>query len=307
MTEPSNNNPPTIENLAENQQRIIETVAGLVDVVTELVDGVAVLADGQRQMNGRLDDTNKRLDGHNRRLDETNKRLDGANKRLDDHNRRLDDTNKRLDDHNRRLDDTNKRLDGANKRLDDHNRRLDETNKRLDGANKRLDDHNRRLDDTNKRLDGTNEKLDGLMDDISLVKGGHARNETIRNASLIAHRLGYQFISEMRQEALIGFAELAKGNGVAVNEAESFAKADLVMIVQDANNQPGYIAVEVSFTVDDNDVRRAVRNADYLHKYTGIRAHAAVAGVDILPDVKRQVDAGKVHWYEIPRREIQPA
>ena len=40
------------------------------------------------------------------------------------------------------------------------------------------------------------------MDDISLVKGGHARNETIRNASLIAHRLGYQFISELRQEAL---------------------------------------------------------------------------------------------------------
>ena len=159
----------------------------------------------------------------------------------------------------------------------------------------------------NAKLDSTNKKLDGLMDDIGLVKGGHARNETIRNASLIAHRLGYQLISELRQEALIGFGELAKADGVPGNDAESFAKADLVMIAQDANKQPGYIAVEVSFTINGNDVRRAVRNADYLRKYTGIQAHPAVAGVDILPDAKRQVDAGKVHWYEIPKRDIQPA
>ncbi len=166
---------------------------------------------------------------------------------------------------------------------------------------------NAKLVGTNKKLDSTNKKLDGLMDDIGLVKGGHARNETIRNASLIAHRLGYQLISELRQEALIGFGELAKADGVPGNDAESFAKADLVMIAQDANKQPGYIAVEVSFTINGNDVRRAVRNADYLRKYTGIQAHPAVAGVDILPDAKRQVDAGKVHWYEIPIRDIQPA
>ena len=166
---------------------------------------------------------------------------------------------------------------------------------------------NAKLVGTNKKLDSTNKKLDGLMDDIGLVKGGHARNETKRNASLIAHRLGYQLISELRQEALIGFAELAKADGVLGNEAESFAKADLVMIAQDDNKQPGYVAVEVSFTIDGNDVRRAVRNADYLRKYTGIQAHPAVAGVDILPDAKRQVDAGKVHWYEIPKRDIQPA
>ena len=257
MTASANNNPPTVESLAENQQHIMDSLAGLVDVVTELVDGVTGLANGQQQLSARLDGTNKRLDNTNKRLDNTNKRLDN-------------------------------------------------TNKRLDNTNKRLDDNNKRLDGVNNKLDGTNRKLDGLMDDIGLVKGGHARNETIRNASLIAHRLGYQFISELRQEALIGFAELAKANGVADNEAESFAKADLVMIAQDANNQPGYIAVEVSFTISDNDVRRAVRNAEYLHKYTGIRAHAAVAGVDILSDAKQQVDSGKVHWYEIPKREIQP-
>ena len=251
MTASANNNPPTIESLAENQKQIIDAVTALSNGVNALADGVTALADGQKQLNAGLD--------------------------------------------------------GANKRLDNTNKRLDNTNKRLDNTNKRLDSNNKKLDSTNNKLDGTNRKLDGLMDDIGLVKGGHARNETIRNASLIAHRLGYQLISELRQEALIGFAELAKADGVPGNEAESFAKADLVMIAQDDNKQPGYVAVEVSFTIDGNDVRRAVRNADYLRKYTGIQAHPAVAGVDILPDAKRQVDAGKVHWYEIPKRDIQPA
>ena len=300
MTAPADNSPPTLESLAKNQHRIIDAVEALSNSVAKLTDTVTTISDGQKQLDAKFVGVNKRLDDNNKRLDIAIKRLDNNDKRLDDNNKRLDIAIKRLDNNDKRLDDNNKRLDIAIKRLDNNDKRLDDNNKRLDIAIKRLDNNDKRLDDTNK-------KLDGLMDDISLVKGGHARNETIRNASLIAHRLGYQFISEMRQEALIGFAELAKGNGVADNEAESFAKADLVMIAQDANKQPGYIAVEVSFTVSENDVRRAMRNAGYLQEFTGIRAHPAVAGVDILPEAKQQVDAGKVCWYEIPKREIQPA
>ena len=299
MTAPADNSPPTLGSLAKNQHRIIDAVEALSNSVSKLTDTVTTISDGQKQLDAKFVGVNKRLDLAIKRLDNNDKRLDDNNKRLDLAIKRLDNNDKRLELAIRRLDNNDKRLELAIRRLDNNDKRLDDNNKRLDLAIKRLDNNDKRLDNTNK-------KLDGLMDDISLVKGGHARNETIRNASLIAHRLGYQFISEMRQEALIGFAELAKGNGVADNEAESFAKADLVMIAQDSNNRPGYIAVEVSFTVSENDVRRAMRNADYLHEFTGIRAHPAVAGVDILPEAKQQVDAGKVCWYEIPKRDIQP-
>jgi hypothetical protein len=127
-----------------------------------------------------------------------------------------------------------------------------------------MSDANGQFGNINTNLTATNEKLDGLKDDIGLVKGGHARNELRHRASLIADDLGYQLISELPQGALIAFAKIAVANGVAPNEVESFRNADMVMMVQDSNNQPGYVAVEVSYTVNSNDVRRAVRNADYL-------------------------------------------
>jgi uncharacterized phage infection (PIP) family protein YhgE len=170
-----------------------------------------------------------------------------------------------------------------------------------------MSDANGQFASINANLTATNEKLDGLKDDIGLVKGGHARNELRHRASLIANDLGYQLISELPQGALIAFAQIAVANGVAPNEVESFRNADMVMMVQDSNNQPGYVAVEVSYTVNSNDVRRAVRNADYLQQYTGIRSHAVVAGVDILPEAKQRADTDNVYWYKILAREIQPA
>jgi hypothetical protein len=134
----------------------------------------------------------------------------------------------------------------------------------MSDANGQFADANRQFGNINTNLTATNEKLDGLKDDIGLVKGGHARNELRHRASLIADDLGYQLISELPQGALIAFAKIAVANGVAPNEVESFRNADMVMMVQDSNNQPGYVAVEVSYTVNSNDVRRAVRNADYL-------------------------------------------
>jgi hypothetical protein len=122
-----------------------------------------------------------------------------------------------------------------------------------------MSDANGQFGNINTNLTATNEKLDGLKDDIGLVKGGHARNELRHRASLIADDLGYQLISELPQGALIAFAKIAVANGVAPNEVESFRNADMVMMVQDSNNQPGYVAVEVSYTVNSNDVRRAVR------------------------------------------------
>ncbi len=159
----------------------------------------------------------------------------------------------------------------------------------------------------NANLIATNVKLDGLKDDIGLVKGGHARNELRHKASLVADDLGYQLISELPQGALAAFAKVAVANGVPANEVESFRNADMVMMVQDSTNQPGYVAVEVSYTVNTNDVRRAKRNASYLEQYTGIRSHPVVAGVDIMPEAQREAADSNVYWYKILARDIQPA
>ena len=154
-------------------------------------------------------------------------------------------------------------------------------------------------------VDGLTAKVDGLRDDIGLVKGGHARNAMRQNLDRIAAEFSFEFISEVPQAAIIVFSKVAAAQGEAANEAESFRNADMVMNVRDTEGQPGYVALEASFTVNGNDVRRAVRNADYLHQYTGLPCYAAVAGVEVLPEAQAEIDAGKALLYRIPARELQ--
>ncbi len=40
-----------------------------------------------------------------------------------------------------------------------------------------------------------------------------------------------------------------------------------------------YVAVEISYTVDERDTTRAIRNAEYITNFTETLCYAAVAGV----------------------------
>ena len=270
MATPANTNPPTLETLAEGQQRLIDAVTSLSKAVQSLTEGQHRLAEEQN----RLAEGQDRLAEGQSRLTEEQNRLAGGQDRLAEGQNRL-------------------------------NAFVVEQRKFNDKVEAFIADTTKRFDSLNGRFDGFSEKVDGLKDDIALVKGGHARNEMRRNASLIADDLGCTLISEMSQGVIVAFAKVATDNGVASNEVESFRNADMVMLVQDANNKPGYVAVEASFTVDGNDVRRATRNADYLHQYTGMPSYAVVAGVDVLPEAQQQVDQGNVSLYRIAKRDIQ--
>ena len=163
----------------------------------------------------------------------------------------------------------------------------------------------RGMADIRNDLAGTNAKVDSLRDDIGLVKGGHARNAMRQNLERISDSFGFKFIAEVPQAAVIEFAKVAEAGGEAANDADSFRNTDMVMNVRDNEGQPGYVALEASFTVNNNDVQRAIRNARYLHEYTGLPCYAAVAGVQVLPEAQMEIDAGNALFYQILAREMQ--
>ena len=173
---------------------------------------------------------------------------------------------------------------------------------------------NRRFDEmtveSNGRFDEmtveSNRRFDGIKDDLSLIKGAHARNEMRYKAPLIAHDLDFEFVSELDRADLIALSKTAVAAGVSENDAESFRNADMVMKALDPMKRMCYIAVEASFTVHDQDVARAARNADYLERFANVKARAVVAGVEIMPDARRQAGNSDVFWYEIPEHELQP-
>ncbi len=177
---------------------------------------------------------------------------------------------------------------------------------RVDGLTDRVDGLTNRVDGLTDRMDGLTDKVDGLTDDIAEVKGGHARSAMLRIPALIADALDSQLIAEVPRGVLLGFAKVAEAYGEPHNDVQSFKNADMVLHVMNPDNQPGYIAVEASFTVNGRDVARAARNASYLQRYTGLPSCPVVAGVDILQDAQHRIDQGNAQLYSIQRRELQP-
>lgn len=183
--------------------------------------------------------------------------------------------------------------------------RLDQTDERLakiDGGLDRTDERLAKIDD---RLDRSDERFDKMEQHLGYLRGAHAANATRRNASLIADDMGYQVISLLPREELIGFAKVAHDAGKSENDVRSFREADLVMLVRDSNGQPAYIAVEASFTVESTDIKRAKRNAEYLAEFTGLPAEAVVAGVDISSGREQNAVADGVSCYRIPTRDLE--
>ena len=129
--------------------------------------------------------------------------------------------------------------------------------------------------------------------------------QMLQNLSRITQELGFSLISPVPQDSVIAFSRAAAAQGIAPNEVESFRNADAVLNVLASDSRPGYLAIESSYTVDSNDIRRAVRNAAYLKDLTGLEGYAAVVGVNVLPEAQAEIDAGSVPYYEIQPRELQ--
>lgn len=161
------------------------------------------------------------------------------------------------------------------------------------------------INDLTPRMDAMGITLGGIRNDLGEARGGHARSAMLRNAALVADALDCRLISEVPQGVLLGLSKMASASGESPNDVESFRNADMVIYVSDAQGRPRYIAVEASFTVDDRDVSRAVRNAGYLQKYTGLPSDAVVAGVEVLQDAQDRIDQGEARLYHIQRRELQ--
>ena len=198
----------------------------------------------------------------------------------------------------------NDRIDRVERDLQEHKRSSEE--KLYEGLNLVWDELRGEMrggfQELREGFDGLQQSFGGVKDDLAMIKGAHARNEALRKPTRIASDLGYQFIHQLSEDALLEFGKRATDQGKKKEEVESFVNADLVMMVQDDKFQPHYLAVEASFTVDADDIRRATRNASYLKEFTNVPSVPVVAGVDFLQDVERD----GVRWYRIPKRDMQP-
>ena len=216
----------------------------------------------------------------------------------------------------------NRRLDALEQRLDDFiefvKQNSETVNRRLDALEQRLDDFiefvkqnsetvNRRMD----ALEAGQERLEAtttaILRDMGTLKGAHARNSALQATRRIARVENCRQIRLLNDDELYDLLQANDAADITPGEQRSFEDADI--IIQAENRDTGdtcYIAVEASFTAHENDIRRATRNADYLARFTGKAAIPVVAAVLIDPKVQDDFDSGKVQWYALQQRDVEP-
>ena len=180
------------------------------------------------------------------------------------------------------VETTSKRFDAIERRMDNSDRRFDAFEGRFDAFEQSTDRHFQRIEDT-----------------LSYLKGAHARNAAIEDSPDIARSMGRRQVRNLTRSDLWAIIDAADVSDIPANVLASFRRADLIMEATDPDGETGYIAVEISFTVDDRDVIRAVRNAAFLTRFTGHPAHAAVAGINRDDRIEDRLASGEVFWHQI--------
>ena len=144
-------------------------------------------------------------------------------------------------------------------------------------------------------------RLDRMEGDSGTLKGHWARNTAVSDAAGIAHDMGLEFVRTLTPSDLM---ELA-GDQLEQDTGRSFRRADLVIeAIKDGATE--YAALEVSYTADQRDSGRAIRNAGLLTRFTGRKATAGVASVRNTHEVEQLVESGELYWHPLEDRTPAP-
>ncbi len=180
-----------------------------------------------------------------------------------------------------------------------------EMNRFVEATNRRFDALENRVTSIQEDVGTLKIRVQSIQDDLGPLKGSHARDAAIREASIIAEDMGFQRMKTLTQDDLGALLAHADTSGIPTNELRSFRRADLIIEATDSNGATCYIAVEISFTVNGRDTTRACRNAAFLTKFTGDRSYPAVAGLRRDDRIHDLIDSGEVFWYQLDAEVLE--
>ena len=193
----------------------------------------------------------------------------------------------------------------TNKRLDTVEARLDQHDVRFDAIDARFDTVDARFDAVDSRFESVEDSIQKLRNEIAPIKAAHARNAGIEDAVAIAGDLGLRQAKSLTREELWEMAETSDTSDISTNELRSFRRADLILEAADNDGETCYVAVEISFTANGRDTTRAIRNAEFLRRFTGKRSIAAVAGLYRDNRIDEALESGSVFWHQLDPEQLE--
>ena len=153
---------------------------------------------------------------------------------------------------------------------------------------------------------------------ISELRGLLMESVARDDAPIITSDMGLRWLKTLGRGEVVMMADEAQRSGLAAgisrHNMRTFRRADLVIEAATSDGETHYVAVEISYTADNRDTERATRHAEYITRFTGIPAYAAIASVHIdnriedalTEDAPQPLDVDhetKVFWSRLPDME----
>ena len=212
---------------------------------------------------------------------------------------------RQLEDHGRQLEDHGRQLEDHGRQLEDHGRQLNQLRTEVEARGRQLEDHGSQLNQLRTDLEAHGRQLDQLRTDVAPIKAAHVINAARRLAYRIAEVQGLEFVGIVEPQDLGAMVRSSDTHDISDGDLDSFRDADLVLRATGPDKSACYVAVEVSYTVNGRDTRRAIRNAQFLTRFTGCRAYAVVAGLRRDDRIGDAVESGTVAWFKLRSRVLE--
>ena len=162
-----------------------------------------------------------------------------------------------------------------------------------------------RIDAADSRFESVLNSIQKLRNEIAPITAAHVRNAAIDDAFMIAHDLDLRNPRTLTREELWEFSESADTSDISTSDLRSFHRAHLILEAADKDGETCYVAVEISFTANGRDTVRAIRNADFMTRFTGKRSIAAVAGLYKDNRINEALESGSVFWHQLDLEQLE--
>ena len=157
--------------------------------------------------------------------------------------------------------------------------------------------------------------MQSWQQDFQNFRGQFAENTTRKKAPSITmavgNAIGKRLINKrvLTQADLSAFTQNADASRIPYNHIISFQEADLIIEAYNLQDRDDtcFIAVEASYTCDQDDADRALRHAAILRGFTGKPVYPVVSGVRIHDALKDAVNGGgedAILWHKIDEEEL---
>ena len=177
--------------------------------------------------------------------------------------------------------------------------------KRMAAIDLRFDAIDRQFDTVNAHLRALDRRMERFEDDMALFRSRHVSEMIREQTRRLAREVGYRRVRTLTADDLYDMVDEADTDDISLSALRSFRFADLIMEAEKTDSgDPGYIAVDISYTVNGRDTERAFRNADFLRRFTGKDAVAVIAGVRKDDRVNSDIEVGNVVWYPVEVEDL---